>query len=236
MSKITVTVSDAGENKLNFVRFIKEFYGIGYKEAMEIANSLEKEPKAFTFDYTSELNEFVDGLSKLGINPTVDRGQNNAGSAASQPTSLTNPEPAQKVCDNTKGIKIIKGFVSRLKDFQCSNRSLAGTGLKTRPERVEVCSTNGKGMYYLMEGQASSKVKEIANTLGIEYKPGWQAARIAQEVLKHVLGSEYENPTRGESFYVYNCAIFDGWLLLHTYENDGFGLPNSIKTGCYVYH
>lgn len=102
---------------------------------------------------------------------------------------------------------------------------------KTRPKDVTI---DGK-KYNVVDGEATKVCKEVATALGIAFKDSWFTHRIAQAILEKVLGSSYKKPTRGACQTVYNCAIFDGVVILHDYTNDGWGNPDSIQKGCYVY-
>lgn len=110
-----------------------------------------------------------------------------------------------------------------------------GNDLKTRPKDVTVLAGEGQGLYVVCDGLATSKVNEIATALGISFNSDWFAHRIAQEVLKKVLGDKFVTPKRGQSCDLFNVAIFNGVLLLHEYENYGGGFSDSIKRSCYVY-
>ncbi|MDE5750046.1 MAG: hypothetical protein K2H87_04675 [Duncaniella sp.] len=110
-----------------------------------------------------------------------------------------------------------------------------GKCLKMRPVSVVIPAGDGAGTYKVCDGMATSKCKEIADALGIQYKSSWFTDRIAQEVLTSVLGDKYVKPKRGAYGITHNIAIFDDFVLMHEYENDGCGDPDSIKKGCYVY-
>lgn len=110
-----------------------------------------------------------------------------------------------------------------------------GNDLKTRPKDITVLAGEGKGTYTVCDGLATSKVTEIANALGVSYGSDWFAHRIAQEVLKKVLGDKFVTPKRGQSCELYNVAIFNDYLILHEYINYGGGFSDSIKRSCYVY-
>ena len=116
-----------------------------------------------------------------------------------------------------------------------SSALLCTASFKTRPISVTIPTGEGQGTYKVCDGLAISKCKEIAAAIGVEYKPSWFAHQIAQAILTKVLGNSYSKPTRGKSQIVYNLAIFDDYVLLHEYENDGCGCSDSIKKGCYVY-
>lgn len=120
----------------------------------------------------------------------------------------------------------------KIGEYSYSSQSLSNcNSFKRRPVDVTVDGC----VYKVQDGMALSKCKEIATALGVAFKPSWFAAQIAKAVLDKVLGDAYENPVRGKRMTVYNCAIFDGYLMLHEYENDGFGDPDSIKKSCYIY-
>ncbi|MDE6262137.1 MAG: hypothetical protein K2M09_02390 [Muribaculaceae bacterium] len=110
-----------------------------------------------------------------------------------------------------------------------------GNSFKRRYTRMTVPSGEGAGTYVLQDGMATSKVKEIADALKIEYKPTWFAHQIAKKVLEQVLGDKFIKPKRGANGCTLNAAIFDGFMLVHDYDNDGLGMSNSIQVGCYVY-
>lgn len=106
---------------------------------------------------------------------------------------------------------------------------------KRRPESITIPEGEGQGTYMVCDGLATSKCKEIANNIGVEYKSSWFTDRIAKAILEKVLGNSYSNPTRGARQTVYNLAIFDDYAILHEYDNDGFGYNDSIKKACYIY-
>lgn len=101
--------------------------------------------------------------------------------------------------------------------------------------KIRVPEGEGQGTYILCDGIATSKTKEIADFLGLEYKSSWSSARIAQAILEKVLGASYVKPTRGASEEINNVAIFDDYAICHAYYNNGCGLSDSIQKYCWVY-
>ena len=110
-----------------------------------------------------------------------------------------------------------------------------GNGYKQRPKDVTVLAGEGKCTYNVCDGLATSKVTELANALGVSYGSDWFAHRIAQELLKKVLGDKFVTPKRGCSCHLFNVAIFNDFLVLHEYINYGGGFSDSINRSCYVY-
>lgn len=121
--------------------------------------------------------------------------------------------------------------------FKGEGSSMASqwTSNKRRYAKMIVPSGEGAGVYLIRDGMASSKVKEIADALNIEYKPSWFAHQIAKKILEHVLGNKFIKPKRGVAGCTLNAAIFDGLMLVHDYDNDGWGFSTSIQVGCYIY-
>ena len=150
--------------------------------------------------------------------------------AAPQPLK---PEPAPFTAG---GMTIITPANYTIGKYCYSEAGYSNTNCyKQRPKDVTVLAGEGQGLYVVCDGLATSKVTELANALGVSYGSDWFAHRIAQEVLKKVLGDKFATPKRGVRCVLYNVAIFNDYLILHEYTNDGCGDADSIKRSCYVY-
>lgn len=109
------------------------------------------------------------------------------------------------------------------------------TALNKRRSHYSVKENGNSTVYSPLDRGAGPIIKELAAKAGIEVKSSWDSAKVAEMLLKQVLGSDYIVPKRGETQTIFNHAIIDGYLVEHIYENDGCGWENSIKRYAYIY-
>lgn len=134
---------------------------------------------------------------------------------------------------------VIPGFDAKYKGIK-----FAGSGLQISTamnaynyyHRSYVVTENGESTKYIhFDGSAKSIIEQLGKAAKLDVKPSWNSAKIADEILKMVLGSDYEIPIRGKRQTICYHALVNGYLLEFVYENDGCGYPDSIKKNAHIY-
>lgn len=142
----------------------------------------------------------------------------------------TQPEPAPAADDFTVQFE---GLTFKGDNWGYANA--ASNAYNHRYSSYSVSDGSTTSVYVPIDRGAGEIIENLAMKAGLSCSASWSKNKIAEELLKKVLGDNYVKPTRGASEAVCNHAIINGYLVEHVYENDGCGSSDSIKRAAHVY-